>query len=447
MEKHQAIPLVDARPKFPASENSLWDKAREERDRIADLLDATIRNLGLLVWVRKSKPGEYPLYVLVDNWKPVEDTGDFQTTERNSLKIIIEVVPYKESPLSYTVTLKRFSKSWTASFWQLSNDDITEMAAYLVKGGSKPRFFKSKIDPIVAFVAAFVPPILYFLIPRNRTIKRARNTWFTIPKILGWGGSIAAIYFFVTANDLSQQYYTRDQVGYYQILAFVSAAFAALGIYWGYIRPTRYATPSQSFRTPRKEFLVDSWHVCVPDAGIDFADFEKRMLGAISALDSSIEINKEMHQKLSPRGFEERERHVLTKGQANTHVHIYPFGRNAFVGWDGYLNFAKWQETTPVSVHVDRKAKIEYRSLVAGVHIPSEFDLMELNVLTELVHRGLVREIKMFLKEKEIEADLDFQVIRGDRARALGVADEAAEPWFARKRSSYFSHKNTAENG
>ena len=119
MAHDQVKELIDARPKLPVSANSLWEKATIERDRIAEILDNTVRALGLLVWVRKSKPGEYPLYVLIDNWKPVEATADFQTTERSSLKIIIEVNPYKESPLQYTASLRRFGKHWESSHWTL----------------------------------------------------------------------------------------------------------------------------------------------------------------------------------------------------------------------------------------------------------------------------------------------------------------------------------------
>ena len=49
---------------------------------------------------------------------------------------------------------------------------------------------------------------------------------------------------------------------------------------------------------------------------------------------------------------------------------------------------------------------------------------MELGALAETTHRNIVREIKAFLKEKEIEADLDFQIIRGDRNRALTEGNE-----------------------
>lgn len=56
----QSDGLIDARLLLPAQAYSLWDRATSERDRVAAVLEQTIR-ASLLVWVRKSKPGEYPL--------------------------------------------------------------------------------------------------------------------------------------------------------------------------------------------------------------------------------------------------------------------------------------------------------------------------------------------------------------------------------------------------
>jgi hypothetical protein len=413
---HQDDSLIDARPRLPAANNSLWDNATRERDRIAEILDQTIRSMGLLVWVRKSKPGEYPLYVFVDNWRPVNETAEFHTTERSSLKIAIQVEPYKEKPLVYTVELRRQRKNLQSSYWEIDQQELQEMARYLVKGGLKPRFFKSRV---LRFFEAIFPP-LKFAFPKNCLIKVARPTRFTISNILIFGGLIGAAIFLTMGVQATNEFNGNAPVHFLLTSAFV--VLLGIGIYLAYRRPILYAVPTQSVRTPRHEFLVDSWHVSVPEGGSDFTAFESRLataIASIASVDSSIELQKEKHQHLSPRGFEERDRYVLTKNQTNVHVHIYSFGRDAFVGWDGYLNFAKWSESIPISQNVKNGAKIAYRSLVTGVHIPSEFDLIEFNCLTELIHRALVREIKLFLKEKQIETDLDFQIIRGDRERAM----------------------------
>src|SRR5690606_31142932 len=96
-----------------------------------------------------------------------------------------------------------------------------------------------------------------------------------------------------------------------------------------------------------------------------------------------------------------------------------PFSEDAFVGWESFLNWCKWAEGDVVSKTVQDGREVTYKSLQVGVHIPSDFDLIEADVLAETTHRAIVDEIKDFLKEQEIEADLDFKIIRGDRGRAL----------------------------
>ena len=422
--------LIDARPSYPASNDSLWDRATIERDRIAARLDETLRAVGILAWVRKSKPGEYPLFVLVDNWRPTETEATRQTTERSSLKVVVEVEPFRMRPLTYTCELKRQRKRLHSSYWALSDDELTEMARYLVSGGRKPKFFKSRIHPVLMVLATLFPLLIPLLLKRNQLVPEARPRRLTPTRLMVIGGALGGAVFW----SLGQEAYGEEAIEYFMMTG-LFGLLAAIGVYNWWRRPRHQSVPVQSNRTPRQEFLVDSWHVCVPEAGRDFDAFETRLGAAISAADPSIEIHREIHQALGPRGFEERERHVLTKGQANVHVHIYSFGRDAFVGWDGYMNWARWEETSPVSARVNKGVTVEYCSLKAGDHIPTEFDLIELNALSELVHRALVREVKAFLKEKEIEADLDFQIIRGDRDRAL----EAGKTTQKKSVRKYFS--------
>ena len=61
------------------------------------------------------------------------------------------------------------------------------------------------------------------------------------------------------------------------------------------------------------------------------------------------------------------------------------------------------------------------------MHLPNEFDLIECDVLSETTHRRLVSEIKAYLKEREIEDDLDFEIIHGDRARRCEEGKDVKE--------------------
>jgi len=309
----------------------------------------------------------------------------------------------------------------------MPEDELDEMVTYLVQGGTKPVFFKSRIPGIVRILSSFIPLLTKEY--ENELIEEVKPSYRTWPVALGWAGLIAAVGGFVTVYTESQSPYGPDYSGLG--LVFGLAGLALMGTAWWLSsrRPVFEVTAKQPLQTPRREFIVDNWQVSVPEAGVDFASFQGRIHEALRMMGPEIEFSFETYQTRTPRGFESRERLVITKGQGNVHVHTQPFGRDAFVGWDSYLNWARWGETEPISKVVRDGNRILYRSLVAGAHIPSKFDLMELGALAETTHRIIVREIKAFLKEKEIEADLDFQIVRGDRSRALTEGKDETKPW------------------
>lgn len=354
-------PTLDARPALPvsASGQSLWDRAAERRDEIATSIETFFRDRDISAWVRRSKPGEYPLFVAVDSWMPVGETEVAAIVDKSYLSITISVEPYLEAQMRYAVRLHRRTKKLAAEYWELSAEELREMLAYLVEGGKEPRFFRSRVH------------LLGLIGPKNKLIKEAR------PR---------------------------------PIAAFAAAVRR---------RPVVQAIPKQSLRSPRREFLIDSWHVSVPCPDEQFENFKQRIYRAASAGDPSTEANVEIHQNATPRGFEERERLVLSRGQATLHLHVYPFGNSAFVGWDSHLNWSRWAEGSVVSRTVRDKRRVRYEALEVGVHPLTEFDLIEADVLAETTHGRIVDEIKVFLKEREIEADLDFKIIRGDRSKAL----------------------------
>jgi NitT/TauT family transport system permease protein len=127
----------------------------------------------------------------------------------------------------------------------------------------------------------------------------------------------------------------------------------------------------------------------------------------------------------TPNGYEERERLVVSKDRAMVHVHIYRFGSDIFLGWHAYLNWAGWTETAPVTQRVENGVVTEFRDLRPGVYVPSQLDLIDLNGLGDFVHRRLEREIKTILKERHLDQEIDFEIIRGDRNRALDKARNA----------------------
>jgi len=76
----------------------------------------------------------------------------------------------------------------------------------------------------------------------------------------------------------------------------------------------------------------------------------QRVVSSIAqAASTAISGQVEVYGYRTPNGYEERDRLVLSKGQGQVHVHMYPFGSDMFVGWQAFLNWAQWAETVPVA--------------------------------------------------------------------------------------------------
>jgi hypothetical protein len=409
---------IDARPILPLAGAglSLWDSAEKTRDELAHRIDGFFRSRRINARVQISQPGVYPLEVDAECWIPAGESSVVAKVARSALSIRISVDPYRENPMRYDVSLNRHGRVYTSSYWRLSMAEVTELLVFLLDGGRKPDFFRSRTPFILALIAAFVP--FFDVTEKNRLIPEARPSWFTLPTVLFFSGlTIAAMLLLSSVYDDS---YDGSSSGLSLLLAIVVLIGSSIASYKiSHRRTVLQAVPKQPVRCPRRERLIDTWHVSVPDAGDDFDAFKQRIYAVARATDQGVHGGVEIHENPTPRGFESRERLVLTMGQATLHVHVQRFGRDAFVGWDSHLNWRRWAEGDIESRTVVDRSAVEYRTLKVGIHVPTEFDLMEANVLSETTHLRIVNEIKSFLKEREIEADLDFRIIRGDRANAL----------------------------
>jgi hypothetical protein len=333
--------------------------------------------------------------------------------------VTLSVDPCRVHTLTYKAESNRQGRAFNAEHWELDDVELRELVVYLIKGGKKPKFFRSRFSAVERIIGAFIPFILNSM--KNKLIPEARPNHWTMLNVLGWSGLLVATISLANGIDFTPQRF---------LVTLIAIGALIVAVVMSNRRETIEVVPKQSLRTPRREFRVDSWHVSVPSAGEQFEQFRQRLYNVIKAKEASIEMSVELHQRLTPRGYEQRERLVLIKGQTTLHVHVYPFANDAFAGWESYLNWNRWVETAPISTTVKNGKKFNYRSLAVGVYTPTDFDLIEADVLAETTHRIIIDEIKAFLKEKEIEADLDFKIIRGDRTSALKEGKDDKEKWW-----------------
>jgi hypothetical protein len=412
--------VVDARPTVEATESSPWAKAEHVRDALARAIETVAAEKGVRVLVSRSQPGVYPLSVRMTAWEPLARSEEAVVTKRHELAIAIEANPYLVHPIEYEIKLIAKGRVRQFHHWRLEPSDLEALTLFALGLGPRPLVLKKARRR--EFLSRL--PIVSWFVERNRLIQSARPQRFTGPKVLGFAGLVLFLLGQVMAQVVLQYVaYGETAYGVVTVLGTLAmlagAVLAIIAAAWALRRPRVYSLIKRPEIAPRALYLFDSWHTSVPGVGAHFAELVRRLEKAVTHLDPSIGQAWETHQYRTPYGFEERKRITLTKGQAVVHLHIYPFAEDAFVGWDGFLNFARWGETKPVSVSVRDGQRVEYRSLAVAAHIPTEFDLVEFNALSELVHRRIVSTLKVFLKERNIEADLDFTIIRGDRDTAL----------------------------
>jgi hypothetical protein len=171
--------------------------------------------------------------------------------------------------------------------------------------------------------------------------------------------------------------------------------------------------PSHEPRFPK---MIDSWSAVVPRLGADHEAVRTRLFEAIRAnpiprMTSSFE----NYGYSGPDGFLEREQLVVRLGQGIVHVYVYAYEGELFVGWDANLNLVRWAETSVQSSRIEARKLHEFRSLVVSWYTPNEYDVIDVNLIAEVVHRRLKSQLLGVMKERSIDEEIDFSIIRGNR--------------------------------
>lgn len=396
---------VDARPELKTSTTTAWQQAYSLRERYISRIEDNLARQNVRALVTRSVNGTYPPWLRVEAWMPAPDEEADQTDPRVrcELQIVIDIRPFHEHEIVTTASAnngkKRIRISDRPGF---TADDAAEWAAYTIRKGSTPKNYTPWADFFANLFLAFIP--FARMRHSNRIQYNYRNILgLSIPfALLVIGGLIA-----LTSEGSSG----GITVG----LLFLAASLVI------YARRQKIVSViNRPDISPRALLLVDSWQSVVPDLGERHANLRERIIASLNSRSADgINVEEETYGYRTPNGYEERERVVVTKGQGVAQVHIYHFGSDVYVGWDSYVNWAKWGETSAVSARSNISTVVEYRSLREEVYIPNQFDLIDLNSLSEVVHRDVTDVVKAMMAEQKIDQEIDFQIIRGDRESAL----------------------------
>lgn len=167
---------------------------------------------------------------------------------------------------------------------------------------------------------------------------------------------------------------------------------------------------------PRFPRMVDAWNAVIPRLGGQRDTVRVRLFEAVRGRPiDRMRSSLESYAYFGADGYVEREQLVVRLGQALVHMHVYNFEDELFVGWDANINLVRWVESAPQSTRIEDGALNQFCGLEAGWHQTNEYDIVDLNVVTELVHRRLKDELLVILKERSITDEIDFSIVRGAR--------------------------------
>jgi hypothetical protein len=399
---------LDARPAHRVSEHSAWSSAIAVRDSHVGTILNALEAEGIDALVLASQHGIFPPWVRLEAWLPA--AGAEGARSRCQLEIVVDVRPFHERTLVVTARATRGPRTLSvAERPEFSSRDAKEWTLYALGRGPTPSSYTPVADAVRSLLAGIVP---FLHGPHHNPIHdRWRNALsLTGARVLAMGGGILML----MGGSLAAG--AEDGASVALVAGLGAMAAAALVVR---ARRLSVSTPAQPPVPPRLPGLVDSWHTVVSGLGRDQAGLVERIRDRLTGGAAGLRCQVETYSYRTPNGYEQRERLVVSRRQGMVHVHVYRFGEDAFVGWHAYLNWARWAETGAVSRRVADGVETEFRDLRPGLYVPGQFDLIDVNSLSEFVHRQVQGEIARSLREREIDQQIDFRVIRGDRERAL----------------------------
>lgn len=182
-------------------------------------------------------------------------------------------------------------------------------------------------------------------------------------------------------------------------------------------------------RPPRSLRGLDSWQAVVRDLGSQRDDVVQRLESSLAqrlvGTDEPVTIRREDIWYEGADGKVERQQLTISLRRAIVFVRIYPYGSDLFVGWDAHVNQLAWKEQAVHSGHrASDGVKVQLVAVTTQVQPINEYDITDANFLLEATHLHLTSLLKDVLRERAIDQELDFSIVRESR-QGLVAAEQA----------------------
>jgi hypothetical protein len=424
--------FVDAQPFLRPDPNSVWRRSNEARDAIYDSLAGICRELEFDVLINRSPDFVYPNWVSLHAWLPTETPG---ITRRIGLVVELHLVPHHRFEITYLLKIFRNNKERVFKFLvSLDPKFQRDWILHLLQDKRKPSWRHLKIREKVW---ALWMPNNYFKSIRTFRDPVASIGWilFLITGVffaLSVGGRNPVgdqVGLFMYRFGLMSQTTTYDELPTIFLeyaLGFCVPAVALLVL--AARRKVYHMNSGRPEGQPRRLRTADSWSGLLPGIGRQQGEARQRFITALrSSAGEKREIRMETISYVTPTGKREREQIVLTEGRAILFCHIYAYEEDLLIGWDAHLNIGEWTEKKLAQgIHRALRTKVVVNTVVPGTVTPNEYDLIDLNGLTDWAHSNLVRIVKQLIAEHKLDEEIDLTIVRGERQSLLGQPEDSA---------------------
>jgi len=281
--------------------------------------------------------------------------------------------------------------------------------------------YHKRFENIIKFDKEDIEKILTIMTSSRGKIKYEPKR-FTFSFILFWR----------PINEVIDQY--REKNG---IFTNLQSTFHSIFTLFNGRDPIYKITMGKPSYEPRSLIKLDSWQTVINSIGAEKDEIFNELKDKFDSLNikgDNLKINKERIYYWGINGKEEREQLVCIFNRGYVFLHIYTYGDDLYIGWDAHLNYGTWEEYKVADGYTDGFIQnIELYSIRPTWKEVNEYDLDDTNFLLEIVHSNITQIVKRIMKEKKIDQEIDFSIVRESRTDAL----KAEKPKEDKKKSKF----------
>jgi hypothetical protein len=395
----EAMPILARDPKSP------WARSMELRDWVYDAVEQACQQLNVDALVNKSIDFVFPAWVSLEAWLPAGTPG---ATFRRFCAFLIDPKPHSRNEFELRIKCERdgIMKQY-GPYAPQATSGVAEWVRYMLDQGSRPSKYAHRIRKF--------PWEFWF------SHNEVTGLGYDPLKIAGSVGLAAAV--------------TGTAIHPIVAVAGVSVAVVCGVVQWRRKKVT--VNVGRPIAEPRSLQLVDSWQTIICDLGSDWEGVRTRLFRRLTeGRDFKINPRLENISYLTPDGKQIRQQLVLSQGRGIVFCHAYAYGKDMYVGWEAYLNYGQWRERQ-LSTGFGQKLQcpVIINTVVPGSYVPNEYDLIDLNGLTEWAHTRVVQVLKQVIAEHKLDQEIDFKITqRGPRGTLISreEIDKERRPLFRR---------------